>query len=54
MFGHQQKIEAKVGGGHSALFCEPRENLYQVLQVTCTVSERAMKLKVRMIKSISP
>ena len=27
---------------------------YQVLQVTCTAPERAMKLKVRMIKSLSP
>ena len=30
------------------------ENPYQVLQVTCTASERAMKLKVRTIKSLSP
>ena len=35
-------------------YCKSRENLYQVLQVTCAVSERAMKLKVRMIKSLSP
>ena len=31
-----------------------RENPYQVLQVTCSASERAMKLKVHMIKSLSP
>ena len=31
-----------------------RENPYQVLQVTCAVSERAMKSKVHMIKSLSP
>ena len=31
-----------------------RENSYQVLQVTCTASERAMKSKVCMIKSLSP
>ena len=31
---------------------QSRENPYQVLQVTCTGSERAMKLKVRMIKSL--
>ena len=29
------------------------ENPYQVLQVTCVVSERAMKSKVHMIKSLS-
>ena len=29
-------------------------NQYQVLQVTRTVSEHAMKLKVHMIKSLSP
>ena len=28
------------------------ENPYQVLQVTCAASERAMKLKVRMINTI--
>ena len=28
--------------------------IYQVLQVTCTASERAMKSKVHMIKSLSP
>ena len=31
-----------------------RENPYQVLQVTCAASERAMKSKVRMINSLSP
>ena len=31
-----------------------RENPYQVLQVTRTASEGAMKSKVRMIKSLSP
>ena len=31
-----------------------RENPYQVLQVTLAISERAMKSKVRMIKSLSP
>ena len=30
------------------------ENPYQVLQVMCAVSEGAMKLKVCMIKSLSP
>ena len=35
-------------------YCKSRENPYQVLQVTCAASERAMKLKVRMIKSLSP
>ena len=35
-------------------YCKSRENPYQVLQVTCAVSERAMKSKVRMIKSLSP
>ena len=30
------------------------ENPYQVLQVTHAVSERAMKSKVRMLKSLSP
>jgi len=30
------------------------ENPYQVLQVTRAASERAMKSKVRMIKSLSP
>ena len=34
-------------------YCKSRENPYQVLQVTCVVSERAMKSKVRMIKSLS-
>ena len=33
-------------------YCKSCENLYQVLQVTCTVSERAMR--VHMIKSLSP
>ena len=33
-------------------YCKSRENPYQVLQVTCpAASERAMKSKVRMIKS---
>ena len=31
-----------------------RENLYQVLQVMHTASERAIKLKVHMMKSLSP
>ena len=35
-------------------YYKSRENPYQVLQVTCAVSERAMKSKVRMIKSLSP
>ena len=35
-------------------YCKSRENLYQILQVTCAASERAMKSKVRMIKSLSP
>ena len=35
-------------------YYNPRENLYQVLQVTCAVSECAMKSKVHMIKSLSP
>ena len=35
-------------------YFKSRENPYQVLQVTCAASERAMKLKVRMIKSLSP
>ena len=30
------------------------QNPYQVLQVTCAVSEHAMKSEVRMIKSLSP
>jgi len=30
------------------------KNLYQVLHVTCTASERAMKLEVCTIKSLSP
>ena len=32
-------------------YCKSRENLYQVLQVTCAVSKSAMKSKVHMIKS---
>ena len=32
-------------------YCKSRENLYQVLQVMCAASERAMKSKVRLIKS---
>ena len=35
-------------------YYKSRENLYQVLQVTCAASERAMKSKVRTIKSLSP
>ena len=35
-------------------YYKSRENPYQVLQVTCAVSERAMNLKVRTIKSLSP
>ena len=45
-------------------YCKSRENLYQyykshenpyqVLQVTRAASERAMKSKVRVIKSLSP
>ena len=35
-------------------YYKSHENLYQVLQVTCAGSECAMKLKVHMIKSLSP
>ena len=35
-------------------YCKSRENPYQVLQVTCDASERAMKSKVRTVKSLSP
>ena len=35
-------------------YCKSRENPYQVLQVTCTEYERAMKSEVRMIKLLSP
>ena len=35
-------------------YYKSRDNPYQVLQVTCAVSKRAMKSKVRMIKSLSP
>ena len=35
-------------------YYKSRENPYQVLQVMHAASERAMKLKVRMIKSLSP
>ena len=35
-------------------YYKSRENPYQVLQVTCAASERAMKSKVCMIKSLSP
>ena len=35
-------------------YYKSRENPYQVLQVTCAASERAMKSKVHMIKSLSP
>ena len=34
-------------------YYKSRENPYQVLQVTRAASERAMKSKVRMIKSLS-
>ena len=33
-------------------YCKSRENPYQVLQVTCAASERAMKSKVRMSDKI--
>ena len=36
------------------LYYKSRENPYQALQVTRTASERVMKSKVRMIKSLSP
>ena len=36
------------------IFYHTYENPYQVLQVTRAASERAMKSKVRMIKSLSP
>jgi len=35
-------------------YYKSRENPYQLLQVTHAASERAMKLKVCMIKSLSP
>ena len=35
-------------------YYKSRENLYQVLQVMCAASERAMKSEVRMIKLLSP
>jgi len=35
-------------------YYKSRENPYQVLEVTRAASERAMKSKVRMIKSLSP
>ena len=35
-------------------YFKSRENLYQVLQVMCAASERAMKSKVRMIITIVP
>ena len=35
-------------------YYKSRENPYQVVQVTRAVSERTMKLKVRIIKSLSP
>ena len=35
-------------------YCESHENPHQVLQVTCAASERAMKSKVCMMKSLSP
>ena len=38
--------------GESAVHKKSHENPYQVLQVMCAASERAMK--VRMIKSLSP
>ena len=36
------------------LYYKSRKNPYQVVQVTRAVSERTMKLKVRIIKSLSP
>ena len=33
-------------------YCKLRKNLYQVLQVTCAASDRAMKSKVHMIKTL--
>ena len=35
-------------------YYKSRKNLYQVLQVMRTASEHAMKLEVRMIKSLPP
>ena len=35
-------------------YYKSRENPYQVLQVMCTVSKRAMKSEVRMIKLLLP
>ena len=35
-------------------YCKSRENLYQVPQVACAASERTVKSKVRMIKSLLP
>ena len=35
-------------------YYKSHENPYQVLQVTCAASERAMKSKVCMIKLLSP
>ena len=37
-----------------AVLYKSRENPYQALQVMCAASEHAMKLKVHMIKSLSP
>ena len=37
-----------------SVYYKSRGNSYQVLQVTCAASERAMKSKVCMIKSLSP
>ena len=39
---------------HTRIRVKPCENPYQLLQVTDAVSERAMKLKVCMMKSFSP
>ena len=38
----------------SIRYCKSRENPYRVLQVMHAASERAMKSKVHMIKSLSP
>ena len=39
--------------GNLYQYYKPHKNQYKV-QVTCAVSKRAMKLKIRMIKSFSP
>ena len=46
MYGSQQFVKSRI------VYYKSHENPYQVLQVTCAASERAMK--VRMIKSLSP